>query len=62
MYSKPECGEIQGITGLPEHMAQRLLNDTIPTSLLASDTPKGADFLRFPMDTFDVLPKLRPET
>jgi Fic family protein len=58
-----ERGEIARITGLPERSARRVLNDVIKTGLLASDTPKGAVSLRFPVETLDLLfPKLFPET
>lgn len=57
-----ERGEIARITGLPERTARRVLGDVIATGLLASDSPKGAVSLRFPMDTLDVLfPRLFPE-
>jgi Fic family protein len=58
-----ERGEIARVTGLPERSARRVLNDVIATGLLASDTPKGAVSLRFPVDTLDlVFPRLFPET
>jgi Fic family protein len=58
-----ERGEIARITGLPERTARRLLNDVIATGLLASDTPKGAVSLRFPIDALEILfPRLFPET
>jgi Fic family protein len=58
-----ERGEIGRITGLPERSARRVLSDVIETGLLASDTPKGAVSLRFPVDTLDLLfPKLFPES
>jgi hypothetical protein len=50
-----ERGEIARITGLPERSARRVLNDVIETGLLASDTPKGAVSLRFPVQTLDLL-------
>jgi Fic family protein len=56
-------GEVSRITGLPERMARRLLNDVIATGLLASDTPKGAVSLRFPVDALEILfPRLFVET
>ena len=56
-------GEVSRIAGLPERTARRLLNDLIATGLLASDTPKGAVSLRFPMDALEVLfPRLFAET
>jgi hypothetical protein len=40
-----------------------VLNDVIATGLLASDTPKGAVSLRFPIDALDApFPRLFPET
>jgi len=58
-----ERGEIARITGLPERSARRVLSDVVSTGLLASDTPKGAVSLRFPVDALDVLfPRLFPET
>jgi len=58
-----ERGEISRITGLPERSARRVLSDVVGTGLLASDTPKGAVSLRFPVDALDVLfPRLFPET
>jgi Fic family protein len=56
-------GEVSRITGSPERTARRLLNDVIAAGLLASDTPKGAVSLRFPMDALEVLfPRLFVET
>jgi len=56
-------GEITRITGLPERTARRALSDAIAAGLLASDTPKGAVSLRFPVSALDVLfPRLFPET
>lgn len=58
-----ERGEIGRITGLPERTARRVLSDVVDIGLLASDTPKGAVSLRFPVDSLDVLfPRLFPET
>ena len=58
-----ERGEVPRITGLPERTARRVFNDVVSAGLLASDTPKGAVSLRFPVDTLDVLfPRLFPET
>jgi Fic family protein len=58
-----ERGAISRITGLPERSARRVLSDVVSTGLLASDTPKGAVSLRFPIDSLDVLfPGLFPET
>ena len=56
-------GEIARITGLPERTARRVLNDLTSVGLLASDTPKSAVTLRFPVETLDSLfPRLFPET
>jgi Fic family protein len=56
-------GEIARVTGLPERSARRVLNDLTSAGLLASDTPKGAVSLRFPVEALDVLfPRLFPET
>jgi Fic family protein len=58
-----ERGDIGRITGLPERTARRVLADVIAAGLLASDTPKGAVSLRFPVDALDILfPRLFPET
>ena len=43
-------GDIPRITGLPERTARRVFNDVVAEGLLASDTPKGAVLLRFPVD------------
>jgi Fic family protein len=50
-----ERGEASRITGLPERSARRVLNETIATGLLASDTPKGKVSLRFPAEALEVL-------
>lgn len=56
-----ERGEASRITGLPVRTAQRLLNDLVSDSLLASATPKGPVSLRFPVDTVEALfPRLYP--
>jgi Fic family protein len=58
-----ERGEISRITGLPERTARRVLNDLTTLGFLASDTPKSAVSLRFPIDALEVLfPRLFPET
>jgi Fic family protein len=58
-----ERGDIPRITGLPERTARRVFSDVVAEGLLASDTPKGAVSLRFPVDTLDTLfPRLFPET
>jgi Fic family protein len=58
-----ERGEVARISGLPERTARRLLNDVIAAGLLASDTPKSAVSLRFPIDALEILfPRLFPET
>ncbi|MFO1033173.1 MAG: hypothetical protein U1E15_03480 [Hyphomicrobiales bacterium] len=57
-----ERGAITRITGLPERSARRVLAETIEDGMLASTTPKGALFLRFPVKSQDVLfPRLFPE-
>jgi hypothetical protein len=54
---------IARITGLPERTPRRVLNDVIATGLLASETPKGAVSLWFPVDALEILlPRLFPET
>jgi Fic family protein len=58
-----ERGEISRITGLPERTARRALSDLTTLGLLASETPKSAVSLRFPIDALEVLfPRLFPET
>jgi len=58
-----ERGDVPRITGLPERTARRVFNDVIAAGLLASDTPKGAVSLRFPVETLDTLfPRLFLET
>ncbi len=58
-----ERGEIARIAGLPERSARRVLSDLVDRGLLASDTPKGAVSLRFPVESLDILfPRLFPET
>jgi Fic family protein len=58
-----ERGEIARITRLSERTARRILSDLIGTGLLASQTPKGAVSLRFPVKFLDVLfPRLFPES
>lgn len=55
-------GEIARITGLPERTARRVLTDLTSVGLLASDTPKSAVTLRFPVETLESLfPRLFPE-
>ena len=58
-----ERGAVARITGLPDRTARRILTDVIDAGLLASETPKGAVSLRFPVDALDILfPRLFPET
>lgn len=58
-----ERGEASRITGLPERTARRVFTDVLDAGLLASQTPKGAVSLRFPLDTVDILfPRLFTET
>lgn len=55
-------GEAPRITRLPERSARRILSDVIEMGLLASDSPKGNLYLRFPASTIDrVFPRLYPE-
>ncbi|MGH7737948.1 MAG: hypothetical protein ACREMP_08820 [Candidatus Tyrphobacter sp.] len=44
-----ERGEAARIAGMPERTARRILNATVSAGMLASDTPKGAVSLRFPV-------------
>jgi len=56
-------GEATRITGLPERTARRAMNDVIDAGLLASDTPKGALSLRFPVSSLEILfPRLYPQS
>lgn len=48
-------GQASRITRLPERSARRVLNAVLDEGLLASDTPKGAVSLRFPVKTQDIL-------
>jgi Fic family protein len=58
-----ERGEVGRITGLPERTARRALNDVLGAGLLASETPKGAVSLRFPVAALeDLFPRLYPRT
>ena len=58
-----ERGEISRITGLPDRSARRVLNEVTKAGLLASETPKGAVSLRFPVDALEILfPRLFPGT
>lgn len=58
-----ERGDISRITGLPDRSARRVLNEVTQAGLLASETPKGAVSLRFPVDALELLfPRLFPET
>ena len=41
-------GEAARITGLSERTARRVLNKTIAAGFLASETPKGSVFVKFP--------------
>jgi len=57
-----ERGEASRITGLPARTARRVLNDAVAAGLLASETPKGAVSLRFPVDAVEILfPRLFTE-
>jgi Fic family protein len=48
-------GDISRITGLPDRSARRVLAEVIAAGLLASETPKGAVSLRFPVDALEIL-------
>lgn len=55
-------GEAPRIMHLPERSARRILSDVIELGLLASDTPKGSLYLRFPALALErVFPRLYPE-
>lgn len=54
-------GEITRVTGLKERTARTLLSKLVEKEVLASDTPKGAVSLRFPIDAVEILfPTLFP--
>lgn len=54
-------GEVTRITGLKERTARALLSKLVEAGILASDTPKGAVSLRFPINTAEILfPTLFP--
>ncbi|MFA5120125.1 Fic family protein [Zavarzinia sp.] len=58
-----ERGAATRITGLPERSARRVVAQLADAGLLASDTPKGPLFLRFPADSLDLLfPRLFAES
>ncbi len=48
-------GDVQVITGLRERTARTLLADLLKDGILASNSVKGAVFLRFPVDKRDLL-------
>jgi len=50
-----ERGDISRITGQPDRSARRVLAELIKAGLLASETPKGAVSLRFPIDALEIL-------
>jgi Fic family protein len=50
-----ERGDISRITGQPDRSARRVLAEVIEAGLLASETPKGAVSLRFPVDALEIL-------
>lgn len=61
MRGEIERGEASRITGLPERSARRVLNDLVEKGMLASATPKGPVWLRFPAHSLEVLfPRLYP--
>jgi Fic family protein len=54
-------GEVPRIVGLPVRTARRVLAQVVNDGLLASDTPKGPVYLRFPTVALEVLfPNLYP--
>lgn len=56
-----ERGAASRLTGLSESTARRLLRELVNRGLLSSETPKGAVFLSFPAETFEILfPRLFP--
>ncbi len=55
-------GDAARVTGLAERTARNVLGDLVKDGIVASDTPKGAVYLRFPVHSVEVLfPKLFPE-
>jgi Fic family protein len=50
-----ERGDISRITGQPDRSARRVLAEVIEAGLLASETPKGAVSLLFPVDALEIL-------
>jgi len=53
--------EVTRVTGLKERTARALLSKLIENGILASDTPKGAVSMRFPINTAEILfPTLFP--
>ncbi len=55
-------GEVARVTGLKERSARTLLSSLTDNGILSSDTPKSPVYLKFPVDSVDVLfPKLFPE-
>lgn len=56
-------GEVDKISGLKERTARMLLSKLVEDGILASETPKGAVSLRFPVNCVEVLfPTLFPVT
>ncbi len=56
-------GEADRITGLKERSARMLLSALTDDGILASDTPKGPVYLKFPVHSVEILfPKLFPES
>ena len=52
-------GDIPAIVNLPERSARRIVADAIDDGILASATPKGPVFLRFPTQTLEtIFPRL----
>lgn len=55
-------GDVPRVTGLKERTARLLLSEVIADGILASDTPKGPVFLRFPLHSVeDLFPQLFPK-
>jgi len=48
-------GDASRITGLKERSARMLLSQLVDNGILTSDTPKGAVYISFPIDSSDVL-------
>ena len=56
-------GEAARVSGLKERSARDLLAALVLDGIIGSDSPKGPVFLRFPLDSVEILfPGLLPET